>query len=82
MKSDHQNFEKENKRILRENVMLIQEINHLKTELHLLQQQTEYEISTTPLDDAKPLPRSLRVKSAHPSLVGKEINNKKKEAFI
>lgn len=32
LRNDQKNFEKENKRILKENVTLIQEINHLKAE--------------------------------------------------
>ena len=38
LRNDQRNFEKENSRILKENVMLIQEINHLKFEKHELAQ--------------------------------------------
>jgi len=36
--NDKKNHQKENKRILKENVTLIQEINHLKIEKHTLEQ--------------------------------------------
>jgi len=39
LRNDQKNFEKENKRILKENVTLIQEINHLKAEQHELKQK-------------------------------------------
>lgn len=80
LRNDSRNFEKENSRILKENVMLIQEINHLKTELHSREQQVkESDLEVENLKKDRPAgSRAGRVQSAH-MLYGRQINKAKEE---
>lgn len=64
LKNDQRNFEKENKRILKENVQLIQEINHIKQVYHLMKTQALEAGIDTKLEGARPQARSHRVQSA------------------
>lgn len=58
LKNDQRNFEKENKRILKENVQLIQEINHIKQVYHLMKTQALEKGLSNKIEGTRPLPRS------------------------